>query len=91
MLLKYSRRLFSNVCNLIVLVSSCSHEYFIWHPQVIAGEEDLGDLLAHLKIAGRGEQRPYQFEAVKGQEFSLFSRENVFCQYEAACDMEGTE
>lgn len=56
MLLKYSRRLFSNVCNLIVLVSPCSHEYFIWLPQVTAREEDLGDLV-HLKIAGGRGQR----------------------------------
>jgi len=72
-LLKYSRRLFSNICNLIVLVSSCSQENFIWLPQVIAGEEDLGDLLAHLKIPGRRGQGLYQLEAVRCQAFSLSS------------------
>lgn len=61
------------MCNLIVLVSSCSHEYFIWLPQVTVGEEDLGDLLAHLKIAGGRGQRPYEFEARRGQEFSFTS------------------
>lgn len=70
MLLKYSGRLFSNVCNLIGLVSSFSHEYFIWLPQVIAGEKDLRDHLVHAKITGRREQRHYHFEAVRGQEFS---------------------
>lgn len=44
------------MCNLIVLVSPCSHEYFIWLPQVTAREEDLGDLV-HLKIAGGRGQR----------------------------------
>lgn len=54
MLLKYLRGLFSNLCNLIVLVSPCNHEYFIWLARVMAGEEALGDLLACLKIAREG-------------------------------------
>lgn len=60
------------MCNLIVLVSPCSHEYFICLPQVTAGEEDLGDL-AHLKIAGGRGQRSYEFESKRGQEFSFTS------------------
>lgn len=49
--------LFSNLCNLIVLVSPCN-EYFIWLPRVMAGEEALGDLWACPKIAGREQQSP---------------------------------
>lgn len=63
----------------------------------MAGEEALGDLLAHLKIAGKRQQSPYQFETARGQEWEVRnslsvawgtgSKENIFCRYEAAYDM----
>lgn len=90
-LLKYSRRLFPNVCNLIVLVSSFSHEYFIWLPQVIAGEENLGDPLAQLRIAGKKRAEASLLSPLCGEArnslliaWGTGSRQNVFCQYEAA-------
>lgn len=65
----------------------------------MAGEEALGDLLACLKIAGRRQQSPYQFETARGQEWEVRNspsvawgtgpKENIFCHYEAAYDMEG--